>query len=83
MMEGEKQFPHKGTYKVLTPYSRMVFTWETPWSAADTEVELVLTPAEGGTEIVLTHIRFISEESLESHRGGWTGILGKLEALFA
>ena len=82
-MVGEKEFPHEGTYKVLKPYSRIVFTWEAPWSAPDTEVELVLNPVEGGTEVVLTHVRFMSEESRDSHTEGWNGILGKLDALLS
>ena len=60
MMVGDKEYPHEGTYKVLTPYSRIVFTWEAPWSAPDTEVELLFNPVEAGTEVVLTHIRFLS-----------------------
>jgi uncharacterized protein YndB with AHSA1/START domain len=83
LMVGDKDYPHEGTYKELVPYSRIVFTWEAPWSAPDTQVELVLTPAAGGTEIVLTHVKFMSEKSRDNHMQGWTGILGKLDALFA
>jgi uncharacterized protein YndB with AHSA1/START domain len=83
MMVGDKEFPHEGTYKVLQPHSRIVFTWEAPWSAPDTEVELKLNPVSGGTEVVLTHIRFLSEESRDNHTAGWNGILGKLADVFA
>lgn len=83
MMIGDKEYPHEGTYNELIPYSRIVFTWEAPWSAPDTEVELLLTPVAGGTEVVLTQVKFMSEESRDSHLQGWTGILGKLESLFA
>lgn len=83
MMVGEKDFPHEGTYKVLEPYSRIVFTWEAPWSAPDTQVDLQLAPLAGGTEVTLTHVKFVSEESQDSHEQGWTGILGKLAGLFA
>ena len=81
MMVGEKDFPHEGTYKVLEPHSRIVFTWEAPWSAPDTQVELRFTPVPDGTEVVLTHVRFTSEESRDNHQAGWTGILDKLERL--
>jgi uncharacterized protein YndB with AHSA1/START domain len=83
LMVGDKDYPHSGTYKELTPYSRLAFTWEAPWSAPDTLVEIVLNPVEGGTEVVLTHIRFVSEESRDNHMQGWTGILGKLDALLS
>ena len=33
MMVGDKDYPHEGTYKEITPHSRLVFTWEAPWSA--------------------------------------------------
>jgi uncharacterized protein YndB with AHSA1/START domain/DNA-binding transcriptional ArsR family regulator len=81
LMVGEQDHPHEGTYKVLTPYSRIVFSWETPWSAPESEVELRLNPVDGGTEVVLTHVKFRSEDSRDGHLKGWTGILGRLEAL--
>ena len=83
LMVGDKEFPHEGTYEKLTPFSRIVFTWEAPWSAPDTQVELVLSPVTGGTEVVLTHVKFLSEESRDNHAQGWDGILGKLAALLS
>ena len=83
LMVGDKEYPHEGTYKELTPFSRIIFTWEAPWSAPDTQVELVLSPVTGGTEIVLTHVKFLSEESRDNHAQGWDGILGKLDALLS
>ncbi len=82
-MEGEQSFPHEGTYRELTPFSRIVFSWEAPWSAPGTEVELVLNPVAEGTEVVLTQTRFTSEESRDNHQQGWTGILGKLAGVLA
>ena len=83
LMVGDKDYPHSGTYKEVTRYSRLVFTWEAPWSAPDTTVEIVLTPVAGGTEVVLTQVKFMSEESRQSHTEGWTGILAKLETAVA
>ncbi|WP_349437542.1 SRPBCC family protein [Pararhizobium sp. A13] len=83
LMVGDKEYPHEGTYNELTPFSRIVFTWEAPWSAPDTQVELVLTPVADGTEVVLTHVKFMSEESRDNHEKGWNGILGKLDALLS
>ena len=82
VMVADRELPHEGTYKELTPFSRIVFTWEAPWSAPDTQVEIDLIPSGPVTEVVLTHIRFLSEESRDSHKDGWIGILGKLAALF-
>lgn len=82
MMVADRDLPHEGTYKELTPFSRIVFTWEAPWSAPDTQVELVLNPVKDGTEVVLTHVKFTTEESRDNHAQGWAGILGKLDAVF-
>jgi uncharacterized protein YndB with AHSA1/START domain len=83
MTEGDKEHPHEGTYKEITPHSRLVFTWEAPWSAPGTYVTIEFNPVEGGTEVVLTHVKFLSEESRDNHMGGWTGILAKLEKAVA
>ncbi len=83
LMVGDKEYPHEGTYKELVPFLRIVFAWEAPWSAPDTQVELVLSRVTGDTEVVLTHVKFLSEESRDSHAHGWDGILGKLDALLS
>ncbi|MBA3911666.1 MAG: SRPBCC domain-containing protein [Rhodobacter sp.] len=80
LMQGDKPYPHEGSYLELVPHSRIVFTWEAPWSAPGTQVELVMTPVAEGTEVVLTHVKFMSEEARDNHFAGWTGILEKLAA---
>ncbi|MFN0113152.1 MAG: SRPBCC domain-containing protein [Paracoccaceae bacterium] len=79
MMVGDKDFPHEGTYREITPHSRLVFTWEAPWSAPGTFVTVDFTPVDEGTEVVLTHVRFTSEDLRDSHMRGWTGILAELD----
>lgn len=83
LMKGETEVPHRGVYKVLTPFSRMVFTWESPYSSADSEVEILLTPVEGGTEVTLHQVKFLSEGARDGHFGGWTRILDRLAAVFS
>jgi uncharacterized protein YndB with AHSA1/START domain len=80
LMIGDKEFPHEGTYKEITPHSRLVFTWMAPWSHPDSTVELGFAPVAGGTEVTLTHTHFTSEDSRDGHAQGWAGILGKLDA---
>ncbi len=79
MVDGDKIHPHEGTYKTITPHSRLVFTWEAPWSAPGTYVDIAFNPVKDGTEVVLTHVKFLSEDSRDSHKDGWNGILAKLE----
>jgi uncharacterized protein YndB with AHSA1/START domain len=82
-MVGEKENLHTGTYRELTPYSRITFTWESPWSAPGSMVDITLTPVEGGTEVVLTHVKFTSESSRDGHHKVWTTILAHLDGLVA
>ena len=83
MQAGENEIPHAGTYKEITPHSKIVFTWESPFSADDSTVTLDFAAADGGTHVTLTHVRFVSEESRDNHMGGWTAILAALDETFA
>jgi len=65
------------------PHSRLVFTWETPWSAPATTVTISLHPVAEGTRVELTHVRFLSEESRDNHAKGWAGMLVNLELALA
>jgi uncharacterized protein YndB with AHSA1/START domain len=82
LMVGDKDYPHEGSYRVIDRPKRLVFSWEAPWSAPGTEVEILFHPHLEGTEVVLTHVRFLSEDSRDNHLQGWSGILGKLAGLF-
>ena len=81
-MVGENRNPHAGTYLVLNPFSHIAFSWETPWSAPESRVDLVLIPVADSTEVVLTHVKFVSEQSRDGHFKGWTGIFERLETMF-
>lgn len=84
MAAGEQEIPHHGIYKAIEPHSRLVFTWESPFSEPDSTVTLTFTPSgAAATDIELTHVRFPSEESRANHEGGWTAILDVLAAKMA
>lgn len=78
MAIGEDEIPHSGTYKEISPYERLVFTWESPFSVPDSTVTLDFADTDGGTDVTLTHVKFPSEEARDNHEGGWTGILQAL-----
>ncbi len=71
--------PHGGEYKEIDPHSKIVFTWESPFSVDDSTVTLTLKPLGAGTELTLHHIKFADEEQRDNHSGGWTTILATLD----
>jgi uncharacterized protein YndB with AHSA1/START domain len=84
MMNGDKEIPHAGTYLEIAPHSRLVFTWESPYSLDDSVVTIDLAePSPGTTDLTLRHVKFRSEQAREGHREGWTAIVGTLAAALA
>lgn len=81
MSTPEQDIPHSGEYKILHPYSQIVFTWESPFSIEGSTVTINLKQTENGTHLELIHVKFPSEESRANHEGGWTAILVCLDEL--
>ena len=73
----------RGLYREVVPNCRLVHTW--CWDDSDVEslvtVEFEPGPA-GTTRLTLTHSRFAQIEARDEHQHGWSGCLGKLQALF-
>lgn len=72
-----------GTFRVVRPPTRLVFTfvWEEPDpDDRETLVTLTFAPAGGGTRLVLEHETFKTKARWELHRHGWTETLERLEA---
>jgi uncharacterized protein YndB with AHSA1/START domain len=72
-----------GAYRVIDPPRKLTYTWQ--WeteSSTNDPVETLVTieflPRGKGTELVLTHEGFASEEARRSHEHGWAGIMEKL-----
>jgi uncharacterized protein YndB with AHSA1/START domain len=78
VMTSDKEIVHTGTYKDLVPHSLIRFTWESPYSQADSEVTIRLAPVDKGTEVTLSQVKFLSEGARDGHKGGWTLILERL-----
>jgi uncharacterized protein YndB with AHSA1/START domain len=69
-----------GRYVTVVPHELLVFTWRGDWNPEEeTLVTVALRDVEGGTEVKLTHERFLTETSRAQHEHGWTGSLEKLE----
>jgi uncharacterized protein YndB with AHSA1/START domain len=69
----------EGVYREIERPRRVVMTWG--WEGQDDEtlLTLVFESRGDGTEVVLTHERFATEESRDSHEHGWSSMLEKLE----
>lgn len=73
----------QGRYTEIVPNEKIAFTWNANWQPGEqTLVTVELRDVPGGTEVVLTHERFESEESKARHEHGWSGSLEKMAQLF-
>lgn len=79
VMTADKAIAHTGTYKELVPHELIRFTWESPYSPADSEVTIRLSPVAEGTEVTLTQVKFLSDGARDGHQAGWSRILDRLE----
>jgi activator of HSP90 ATPase len=62
-----------GRTTALSRYDRIVQDWRTvefPEDAPDSQIEILLEPAEGGTKLTLTH-RNIPEGQAADYKSGW------------
>lgn len=78
MAAGDDEIPHGGEYRAIDRHSKLVFTWESPFSIDGSTVTLNFADAGGATDLELIHVKFPSEESRNNHEGGWNAILNKL-----
>jgi uncharacterized protein YndB with AHSA1/START domain len=84
MTDGDNEVPHSGEYKEITPHSRIVFTWESPFSIDGSTVTLDFADAgHGTTDVALSQVRFYDEGKRDGHAGGWTHILSRLDEAMA
>lgn len=82
MQVGDQEIPHKGEYLEVTPFTKLVFTWESPFSTDGSTVSIDFKALDDDhTEISFTHVKFKGEEERSNHEGGWINILEKLNAV--
>jgi uncharacterized protein YndB with AHSA1/START domain len=81
---GSTPVAHTGTYLALDPFRHIAFTWISPYSTEEgSTVTLDLAEMGAGTQITLTHRRFVHESSRDGHAAGWAMILDALVAAHA
>jgi len=81
MADEHLRIEHTGEYRVIRPPELLVFTWRSEFTGMqDTLVTVRLT--ERGTyetEIEVSH-ELATDGEARSHTGGWTQLLGRLQA---
>lgn len=74
-----------GEFLVLAHPDQLVYTWEWDQNGEVTQITVDFRERAGGTEIMLNHTGFESEESRAMHDAGWDsyvdGVVQKLEGL--
>ena len=79
MQVGDDTIPHTGKYLEVSRPSKLVFTWESPFSADGSTVSLNFRAVDDGkTEVEFTQVKFLNEEARGNHENGWGNILDKL-----
>lgn len=85
MIHSEKMVEHVvgGKFIEIIPDKKIVFTWK--WENRDeadsSTVSIDLIETEHGTDLILTHTGFSSEDSKNEHNKGWDLCLDELVGL--
>lgn len=69
-----------GVYREVVPNEKLVFTWA--WKSTPERESLVTLTFKSdgdGTLMTLRHEQFFDEAARDSHNGGWTSAMDKLE----
>lgn len=76
-----------GTYREITPPSKLVFTWQwqddEDWVNTESVITCEFVAHGNETELTLTQVGFPVPASRGRHEHGWTGCLDKLGAALA
>jgi uncharacterized protein YndB with AHSA1/START domain len=85
---GDRPWAVWGTFREVTPPSKLVYTWS--WEndpalgeplASGTVVQVEFHERGSETEVVVTHEGFATERARSEHNAGWIGCLDRLAAI--
>jgi uncharacterized protein YndB with AHSA1/START domain len=83
MRVGERELPHRGSYRLIEPDERIVFSWHSHLAGENSEVTLTFSDAGPGQTLLTLEHRGLDEPAIAPHTGGWTHILDELAAALA
>ena len=66
---------NEGTFSVVEPNARVVYTWEWNGDGEVTTIDVRFEATSDGTRVTLLHTGFTKEESVSNHDGGWDSYL--------
>lgn len=80
MQAGDMSLLHTGEYiKIDRPHT-LIFTWVSDHSIEGSRVSLDFAKLDGSSsEVTLTQVKFMDEQAMRDHEGGWTNILETLD----
>jgi len=79
MRGGDTMIEHRGRYIEIVHPTRLVFTWESPFTGTEPSLVIVELKPASADETVLRLIHTALPEAVaESHRGGWGAMLERL-----
>jgi uncharacterized protein YndB with AHSA1/START domain len=67
-----------GTYRLIDPPRKLVYTWRWDGAPADTLVTVDFAPEGEATKVTITHEQFTNTEDRDKHNEGWNGCLNRL-----
>lgn len=72
--------PHRGEYRLIERPNKLVFTWESAFSAPGSLVSIEFHKIDpSNTEVKLSHRAFTDQDSMLRHKEGWKRILRNLK----
>ena len=81
MKSKDREYVHIGTYQVVEPPSKLVFTWSAPETSSEmTLVTVEFLPHGEESELVVMHERFPRADAAQRYENGWATIAEKLGA---
>jgi uncharacterized protein YndB with AHSA1/START domain len=81
MIVGDQDIVHRGEYLEIERYTRLVFTWLSPYAGEGSRVMLTFAESENGeTRLTLEHVG-LAEAERSKHHIGWSHILTELSVV--